>query len=121
MRHTPPPHHLENLADTKPPKTSAQEVAATIEAYNDWEALSPHVRVTALAHVKVYLDDFIGITHGGPTERRQMTRHLFRVINELFRPNNKDNISREESISLKKLRKGDAAWITQKVVLGWLV
>ena len=50
-----------------------------------------------------------------------MTRHVFHTIDELFRPNNKDDIAREEPISLKKLRKGDAAWITQKVVLGWAV
>ena len=41
MRHTAPSHHLEHLAETKPPKTTAQEVAATLEAENDWEALSP--------------------------------------------------------------------------------
>ena len=70
MRHTAPPHHLENLADTKPPKTSAQEVAATLESNNDCEALPPHTRATSLAHVKVYLDYFIGITQGGSTERR---------------------------------------------------
>ena len=50
-----------------------------------------------------------------------MTRHLFCAINDLFCPNNKDNIAREEPISLKKLRKGDAAWSTQKVVLGWAI
>ena len=50
-----------------------------------------------------------------------MTRHLFRAINELFRPNNKDDIAREEPISLKKLRKGDAAWSTKNVVLGWAI
>ena len=48
-------------------------------------------------------------------------RHLFRAIVELFCPNNKDNIAREEPISLKKLRKGDAAWSTQKIVLGWAI
>ena len=62
MRQTAPPHHLENLADTNTPETSAQEVAATLEADNDWEALSLHARATALAHVEVDLDDFIGIT-----------------------------------------------------------
>ena len=48
-----------------------------------------------------------------------MTRHLFRAINELFRP--KENIAREEPISLKKLCKGDAAWSTKKVILGWAI
>ena len=50
-----------------------------------------------------------------------MTLHLFRAIDELFCPNNKDDIAREEPISVKKLRKGNAAWSTQKVVLGWSI
>ena len=64
-RHTAPPHHLENLAGKKPPETTAKEVAATLVAKKHWEALSPHARATALAHVEVYLDDFISITQGG--------------------------------------------------------
>ena len=36
MRHTATPHHLEHLADTNPPKTSSQEVAATLESDNEW-------------------------------------------------------------------------------------
>ena len=118
-RHTAPPHHLNNLAETKPPETTAKEVAATLVADKDWETLSPHTQDIALAHVEVYLDDFIGITQGGAKKRRQMTRYLFCAINELLRTNNKDYIGREEPISLKKLRKGDATWSTKKVILGW--
>ena len=118
-RRTAPPHRLEDLADTEPPQTSAEEVAATLEADGNWEALSPHVRATDLAHVQVYLNEFISIVQGGPNDRRQMTRHLIRAIDKLFRNNTKYNTAREEPISLKKLRKGEAAWSTQKVVLGW--
>ena len=64
-RHTAPPHHLEDLAETKPPDTTAEDVAATLVADKDWESLSPHARATALAHVEVYLNDFIRITKGG--------------------------------------------------------
>ena len=119
MRHTAPPHHLGYLADTKPPQTSEEEARETLDANRNWEALSSHARETAIAHVKVYLDDFIGITQGGPTERRKMTRHLFCTIDKLFQPNNKDDIAREEPIYLKNPCKGDAAWSTQKVVLSW--
>ena len=91
-RHTAPPHHLEDLADTKPPQTSKGEATATLDADKNWEALSLHARATALLHVEVYLDDFIGITQGGPTDRQQMTQHLFRAIDEIFRPKNKDGI-----------------------------
>ena len=69
-RHTAPPHHLEHLADKKPPETTAKEVAAILSADKDWKALYPHTRATSLAHVEVYLDGFIGITQGGATERR---------------------------------------------------
>ena len=93
MRHTAPPHHLEHLADTKLPETTAQEVAAALAADKDWEALFPHERATDLSHVEVYLNDFIGITQGGATERQQMTRLLFRALNKLFCPNNKDDIA----------------------------
>ena len=50
-----------------------------------------------------------------------MMRNIFHAIDKLFCPNNKYYIAREEPISLKKLHKGDAAWSTQKFVLGWLI
>ena len=109
-RHTAPPHHLKDLADTKPPQTLEEEATVTRDANSNWEALYPHARATALAHAEVYLDEFIGITQGGPTERRKMMQHLFRAIDKLFRPKNNDDIAREEPISLKKPRKGDATW-----------
>ena len=56
-RHNAPPHHLKDLADTKPPQTAVQYPDATLEADNNWEALSPHAQATSLSHVKVYLDD----------------------------------------------------------------
>ena len=40
-------------------------------------------------------------------------------MDELLRTNTKDDTAQKEPISLKNLRKGDAAWSTQKVVLGW--
>ena len=121
LRHNGPAHHHRDLADTKPPQTSAEDAEAKLEANCKWEVLSPHARATSLAHVKIYLDDFISIVQVGPTERRQITGHLFRAIDDLFRHNDKDNIVREEPIFLKKLRKGDATWSTQKIVFGWSI
>ena len=43
-----------------------------------------------------------------------MTRHIFRTIDELFRPNNAKYISLEDNISIKKLAKVDARWSTTK-------
>ena len=50
-----------------------------------------------------------------------MTRPLFCAIDILFQPNDKDDPAREEPISLKKLRKGDATWSMEKFVLGWSI
>ena len=61
-RHTAPPHHLEYLADTKPPQTSEEEETTTQDPDKNWEALSLHAQATSLSYVEVYLDDFIGIT-----------------------------------------------------------
>ena len=97
---------------TNPPQTLAEEVAATLEADNKWEALSLQARATYLAHIEECIDDFIGIVQGGPDKRCQITRYLFCAINELFKPNTKDNTAQEETIFLKNLRKGDATWIT---------
>ena len=72
-RHNTPPHHLKDLADTKPPQKSVHNTDATLKAHKIWDTLSLYARATALANVKVNLDDFIGIVQGGPTERRQMT------------------------------------------------
>ena len=101
--HTAPPRHLEDLLNTKPPQTSSEDAEATLEADSNWEALFPHTWATDLSHVKVYLNDFIGIVQGGPIERRHMARHFFRAIDDLFQPNDKDETSQEEPISLKKL------------------
>ena len=50
-----------------------------------------------------------------------MTRNLFHTIDKLFCPNNKDDLAWKEPISLKIIRKSDAAWSTQKVILGWAI
>ena len=67
MSHNAPPHYLEDLADTKPPQTSVEDTEAALEADSNWEALYPHARSTALAHVEVYLYYFIGIVQERPT------------------------------------------------------
>ena len=61
MRNIVPPRHLDNLVETNPPQTYEAEAAVAVAAKNNWEALYLHAQAIALAKVKVYLDDFIGI------------------------------------------------------------
>ena len=39
-RHNTPPHHLEDLTDTKPPQTSVEDTEATLKAKRNWEYLT---------------------------------------------------------------------------------
>ena len=84
-----------------------------------WERNSPQQRSATVAKVDVYLDDFVSVVQGGPTERRKMSRHIFPSIDRVFRPNNKGDTHHKDPISWNKLGKGDAVWSTQKTVLGW--
>ena len=76
-------------------------------------------RSAVKANVGVHLDDFIPVVQGGSRERRQMLRHLFNQIDQVFRHNEEAETNRKEVISLKKLGQGDGAWSDQKTVLGW--
>ena len=75
-------------------------------------------QVHPLAQVDTYMDGFISTCKGGRKERIQIIRHLFRIINTVFRTNKASYGLCEEPISTKKLRQGDAASSTKKTVLG---
>ena len=77
------PHPFEMLEDMPAP----EERASKQDKDDQWMQTSPNMRVYALAQVDVYLDDFISTCQGGPSERRQMLRHLFWSIVTVFRPN----------------------------------
>ena len=50
-----------------------------------------------------------------------MTRHLFRTIDDLLRPNNSTGRYRLDPIYVKNMKKGNARWSTTKTVLGWAI
>lgn len=120
------PHHLESLANSRPPKRMPDppppdaKIAVPVPTVPD-----PHLnpaRRRRLKHVDVYMDDFIGAAQGSKAARDNVRRVLMTVVDDVFRPSDaSDGPSRKEPISVKKLRQGDAAWSTQKEVLGWLI
>ena len=66
-----------------------------------WVNFSSQVWEEALAHVKVYFDNFIRVVQGGQEEIKYMTRHLFQLIDSLFCPNDTTNINQINLISIK--------------------
>ena len=113
-----PPHLLETLVESKPEDCLTDFL--TTDKTQDRECANLYLqsRSVSLAHIEVYLDDFIGIFQGGQEERTYMTRNMFRKIYSLFLPNNAIDKYRIYPISIKKLKKGNVRWITNKTVIG---
>ena len=121
-----PPHPLEHLAGhSRPPAHRPSQptppgLAVPIPTQPD-----PHLnhhRRRRVHYVDIYVDDFLAAAQGNAKARRNVHRVLMHAIDDIFRPLASDDPStRKQPISVKKLRAGDAAWSTQKEVLGWLV
>ena len=45
--------------------------------------------------------------------------HLYQTIESILHPNGPADANCKDPISLKKLRKWEAAWLTWKTILGW--
>jgi hypothetical protein len=68
------------------------------------------------------MDDFLGLVQGPQSVRLATRRTLFECLDTVFRPlAPEDNPRRKEPNSTKKLAKGDGAWATRKVMLGWVL
>ena len=72
-----------------------------------------------LSYVDVYVNDFILLQQGLPAQCTAARRNLFHQIDCVFRPNNSHDTNRTEVNSIKKLRKGDAAFTVVNKFLGW--
>ena len=111
----PPLHRLEGVADTPTPTTRPPSQPGP----------PPRIRARnkgPLGAVDAYMDDFILLAQGGKRRRRRLRRVLLHCVEEVFRPpDEKDDKWKKDPNSIKKLRKGDGALETVKVVLGWLI
>ena len=119
-------HPLESLADSEP--AADDDLLDGLPDRNldmELEALCNHMTPMEAQrlrrYVDIYMDDFCCLCQGGPTFRADARRHVFHTIDRVFRPNNHLDENRQEPNSMKKLGKGDAAWITRKRMLGWII
>ena len=111
------PHHLSALAD------SPADLVATRFPTNDAPRIhsrGPLQRPTNFTDV--YMDDFIMASQLPPRLRTATRDTLFHCIDSVLRPLAPGDIAgRKEPNSTKKLQKGDAAWSTVKIILGWKI
>ena len=71
-------------------------------------------------YVDIYVDDFVGLAQ--TPQQQRVRRILLGAIDEVFRPlSSTDAPTRQEPVSVKKLREGDGSWSTIKSVLGWII
>ena len=74
-----------------------------------------------LSHIDVFVDDFLALVQGSRRRRKVVRRLLLHTIDEVFAPPSEADAHRREPTSLKKLLKGDGAWATRKLILGWII
>ena len=64
----------------------------------------------------------MGLVQGNKYRRCRIKRALLHAMDKVFRPlDPDDNPHRQEPASIKKLLKGDGAWDTRKIILGWII
>ena len=95
--HDAPSHHLDTVAYTR----YSTNTGSPTPQYED-----------------VFLEDFISVLKCGSQERTQFTRHLFAMLEKLFRNNTPAYTHRKYPISVKNLLQGDSSWLTHNIILG---
>jgi hypothetical protein len=73
-----------------------------------------------VAHVDVFVDDFIGVAQGSRRRCRNTRLCILHAVDDVFARPDEDHPNRKEAISEKKLTKGDGGWNQRKEVLGWI-
>jgi hypothetical protein len=121
----PPPHRLEELADSQPNKSPDTTATLTTKHTTTPPSTRPHNRRTRklpLKKVDVFVDDFVAMAQGDRQQLSRVRRTLLHTLDEVLRKTDAlDDEHRQEPASTKKLKQGDACWGTRKLVLGWII
>jgi hypothetical protein len=123
----PPPHRLEETANTPPSESLNVPNLDALKAAHPslTTATRPHNRLTRqrpLRKVDVFVDDFVGMAQGTPPQLSTVRRTLLHSLDDVLRKLDEfDDEHRKEPASTKKLKQGDAYWDTRKLVLGWII
>ncbi|KAI2491522.1 hypothetical protein MHU86_23050 [Fragilaria crotonensis] len=108
-------HRLEAVANTPPADAVIERDTAPLQV---GEPL-PGTRLTPVASVDVYVDDFLLMAQTR-AQQHKVLRSALTAIDDVFRPLEAgDPAHRKEPASVKKMLKGDSQWSTWKRILGW--
>ena len=74
-----------------------------------------------IAHIDVYVDDFIGIAQGSWCWCRKVWQCIMHAVDDIFSQPDAMTAKHKEAVSEKKLLKGEGGWSQQKEILGWIL
>jgi hypothetical protein len=119
------PHRLDVVSESDPTPSASSSSTDQLLSLPTASSAPPSASkpfLRPLQYWDIYVDDFCGLVQGNKWKRRTVKRILFNALDKVFRPlDGNDTVFRQEPASLKKLRKGDARWDTEKIILGWLL
>jgi hypothetical protein len=115
------PEHCLEAASCTPPAVYPQVSISRTWASNNTH-FTPAPKARPLVNADVYVDDFLLIAQTKLLQSRLMrhVRHALTSIDQVLRPVDATYPAHcKGPTSVKKLLQGDAAWSTQKRMLGW--
>ena len=74
-----------------------------------------------VAHVDMYVDDFIGLAQPSQELCCNTTRCIMHTVDQVFAQPDEKTPNQKEAVSEKKMNKGDGGWNQQKEILGWIL
>ena len=78
-----------------------------------------HVLPGPLAHVNVFIDDFIGLAQGSKRRCQNVWQCILHAVDRVFSEQTPNTLQQKEAVSERKLAKGDGGWSRWKEVLRW--
>ena len=107
------PHRLDTISETAP-----LDILPIMTAHiTSIPCTSPFKK--PLRCWDICVDNFCSLVQGNLWTHRWVKQILLRLLDRVFRPLEDNNTAFcQEPASIKKLRQGDAAWTTFKVILG---
>ena len=105
--------------DTLPPHRLEEAMLKNLISENMINIPAPPMDTITVT--EVFVDDFIGMTNNLELEHMQhISRSMLHGIHSIFPPPEITNHSGGDSISEKKIKKGEGTWESQKEILGWI-
>ena len=84
-----------------------------------WPSLLLHLG--PITHVDVFANDFIRLAQGSPSLCQHIRHCILHAIDHVFAQTTNDTPNQKETVSKKKMLKGDGGWTQRKEILGWML